>query len=100
MENAPMSAHKTSSLTVTLPSDREIVLTREFDAPRSLVFEALGKSEHLRHWWGQKDSTVSVCEVDFRPDGAWRIVEHAADGNDYGFRGEVRATEPPERIVQ
>ena len=87
-------------LTVTTPSDREIVLSREFDAPRALVFEALSKPEHLRHWWGQADSTLVHCEVDFRPGGRWRFVERDKDGQEWGFRGEVREIVPPERIVQ
>jgi uncharacterized protein YndB with AHSA1/START domain len=95
-----MVTHNSPRLTVSLPSPREITLTREFQAPRELVFEAFSKAEHLAHWWGQKDSTLAVCEMDFRPGGAWRLVEHAADGNEYAFRGEVREIVPPERIVQ
>ena len=95
-----MVTHNSPRLTVSLPSPREITLTREFQAPRELVFEAFSKAEHLAHWWGQKDSTLAVCEMDFRPGGAWRFVERAADGNEYGFRGEVREIVPPERIVQ
>ena len=87
-------------LTVTTPSDLEIVLTREFDAPRALVFEALSKPEHLRHWWGQAGSTLTHCEMDFRPGGKWRFVERDKDGQEWGFRGEVREIVPPERIVQ
>ena len=87
-------------LTVTTPSDLEIVLTREFDAPRALVFEALSQPEHLRHWWGQAASTLVHCEMDFRPGGTWRFVERDQDGQEWGFRGEVREIVPPERIVQ
>jgi len=89
-----------NTLTVTVPSDLEIVLTREFDAPRALVFEALSKAEHLRHWWGQAGSTIVHCELDFRPGGAWRFVERDKQGQEWGFRGEVREVVPPERIVQ
>jgi uncharacterized protein YndB with AHSA1/START domain len=94
-----MPTTNSSTLTVTLPSDREIVLTREFDAPRDLVFEAFSKAEHMVHWWGPKGSTMQVSEMDFRPGGAWRFVERAADGNDYGFRGQYRDIVRPERIV-
>jgi uncharacterized protein YndB with AHSA1/START domain len=94
-----MPTTNSSTLTVTLPSDREIVLTREFDAPRDLVFEAFSKAEHMAHWWGPKGSTMQVSEMDFRPGGAWRFVERAADGNAYGFRGEYRDIVRPERIV-
>jgi uncharacterized protein YndB with AHSA1/START domain len=88
-----------NTVTVSLPSDHEISLSRDFDAPRELVFEAFSKPEHVARWWGQKDSTLPVCEMDFRPGGAWRFVEHAADGNDYGFRGEYRDIVRPERIT-
>jgi uncharacterized protein YndB with AHSA1/START domain len=89
-----------NTLTVTTPSDLEIVLTREFDAPRALVFEALSKPEHLRNWWGQAASTLTLCEMDFRPGGKWRCVERDKDGQEFAFRGEVREIKRPERIVQ
>jgi uncharacterized protein YndB with AHSA1/START domain len=95
-----MVANNGSALTVTLPSDREIVLSRVFDAPRELVFEACSKPEHLARWWGQSGSTLVLCEMDFRPGGAWRFVERDASGNEWGFRGEIRDIAPPERVVQ
>src|SRR5215216_3908549 len=95
-----MVAPNSSTLTVSLPSDREIVLAREFDAPRELVFQALSKPEHLSHWWGQQGSTLAGGEMDFRPGGVWRIVERDANGQEWGFHGEVREIVPPERIVQ
>jgi uncharacterized protein YndB with AHSA1/START domain len=88
------------TLTVTLPSDLEIQLTRDFDAPRELVFEAFSKPEHLTNWWGPAGSTATLCELDFRPGGAWRIVERDADGSEWGFHGEIREIVRPERIVQ
>jgi uncharacterized protein YndB with AHSA1/START domain len=95
-----MTTSNRNQMTVTLPSDREIVLTREFAAPRDLVFEAYSSAEHLKHWWGQAASTITVCELDFRPGGAWRMVERDANGDEYAFRGEVREVARPERIVQ
>ena len=95
-----MAVKNNSSMTVTLPSDCEIVLTREIDAPRDLVFEAYSKADHLKHWWGRMGSTLPVCEMDFRPGGAWRFVERDATGNEWGFRGEYRDILRPERIVQ
>jgi uncharacterized protein YndB with AHSA1/START domain len=95
-----MVANNSSALKVSVVSDLEIVLTREFDAPRDLVFEAFSKPEHVTHWWGRKDSTLPVCEMEFRPGGTWRYVERAADGNEYGFRGEYREIVRPERIVK
>ncbi len=88
-----------TTLTLTLPSDREIAMTRVFDAPRELVFEAHTSCEHTRRWWGQRNSTMSVCEMDFRPGGSWRFVLRDTDGNEFGFRGEFREIVPPERIV-
>ncbi|MFE9688566.1 SRPBCC family protein [Micromonospora sp. NPDC005806] len=85
-------------LTVTLPSDLEIKMVRVFDAPRELVFEAHAKSEHLKHWWGRGNPVD--CEMDFRPGGTYRFIEHAPDGQQYAFRGEYREIQVPERIVQ
>ncbi len=89
-----------ASLIVTLPSDREIVMTRVFDAPRRLVFEAHTKPEHVKRWWGPRRLTMVVCEMDFRPGGAWRFVHRGPDGQEYGFRGVYREIVAPERIVQ
>ena len=88
------------TLRVSTPSDRQIVLQRDFDAPRELIFETFSKAEHIKNWWGQKDSTLSLCEIDFRPGGKWRFVERDATGQEWAFRGEVREVVPPERIVQ
>ncbi|WP_410812615.1 SRPBCC family protein [Micromonospora sp. 067-2] len=85
-------------LVIDLPSDREITLTRSFDAPRELVFAAHTQAEHLKRWWG-RGNPLDV-EIDFREGGSYRFVEHAQDGNDYAFRGEFREIVVPERIVQ
>jgi uncharacterized protein YndB with AHSA1/START domain len=86
------------NLTVTLPSDLEIKMVRVFDAPRTLVFEAHAKCEHVKQWWGRGNPVD--CEMDFRPGGTYRFVEHAPDGEQYAFRGEYREIQAPERIVQ
>jgi uncharacterized protein YndB with AHSA1/START domain len=88
-----------SKLKVTTPSDKEITMSRVFDAPRDLVFEAHTSCEHLSHWWGPRKYGIVSCEVDFRPGGAWRIVHGGPDGEEYAFRGEYREIVPPERIV-
>lgn len=88
-----------STLMVTLPSDREIKMTRVFNAPRELVFEAHTKCEHLEKWWGQRGSPMSVCELDFRPGGKWRFVQKSPAGEEWGFRGEFREIVPPSTIV-
>ena len=86
-------------LKVTTPSDREIVMTRVFDAPRELVFEAHSSCEHMSNWWGPRQYEVTSCEIDFRPGGKWRMVHRGPDGEEYGFHGEYREIVPPERIV-
>jgi uncharacterized protein YndB with AHSA1/START domain len=94
-----MGASGSSQLKLTTPSDREIVMTRVFDAPRDLVFEAHSSCEHLSRWWGPRRYEVVGCEVDFRPGGKWRIVHRGPDGEEYGFHGEYREIVRPERIV-
>jgi uncharacterized protein YndB with AHSA1/START domain len=88
------------TFSATTPSDREIVLTRLFDAPRRLVFEAMTKPEHVRRWWGILDDahSVPVCEIDLCPGGAWRFVGRGPKG-EYGFHGVYREITPPERVV-
>ena len=93
-----MGESGSGKLSVTTPSDRQIVMTRIFDAPRDLVFEAHTSCEHLRNWWGPRRYEIASCEVDFRPGGRWRIV-HRGEGEEHGFRGEFREIVPPERIV-
>ena len=94
-----MGGSGSHQLTVATPSDREIVMTRVFDAPRDLVFEAHTSCEHMSQWWGPRRYEIASCEMDFRPGGAWRIVHRGADGDEHGFRGEFREIVRPERIV-
>jgi uncharacterized protein YndB with AHSA1/START domain len=84
----------------TTPSDREIVMTRVFDAPRRLVFEAWTNPEHLPHWMlGPEGWTMPVCEIDLRPGGAWHFVWRRSDGTEMGMRGVYREITPPKRLV-
>ena len=85
---------------VTTPSDREIRLTRLFDAPRALVFEAMTKPEHVKQWWGclGEGYSVPVCEIDLRPGGKWRFANRHPHGEAV-FYGEYREIVPPERLV-
>jgi uncharacterized protein YndB with AHSA1/START domain len=94
-----MAVNEQSKLTVELPSDTEIVMKRTFDAPRHLVFDAFTKPEHVAHWWGPRGTTLSVCTLDARPGGRWRMVIRDANGDENGFGGEVREVRPPERFV-
>lgn len=89
------------SFTVTTPSDCEIRMTRLFDAPRALVFEAMTKPEHIKHWWGNlgEGYSVPVCEVDLRVGGKWRFVNRTPSGESAVFYGEYREVAPPDRVV-
>jgi uncharacterized protein YndB with AHSA1/START domain len=93
------TAHR-DALDVSTPSDREIRLTRVFDAPRDLVFEAMTKPEHVARWWGQLGDgySVPVCEIDLRPGGAWRFVNRHPQG-DVTFFGEYAEIAAPSRLV-
>lgn len=91
-------AAKTNELKVTLPSDLEIQLVREFDAPARLVFEASTKPEYVKQWWGPHGTSLSVCEIDFRVGGEWRYVVRNQDGSEAPFRGVYREIVAPERV--
>jgi uncharacterized protein YndB with AHSA1/START domain len=94
-----MGGSGSNELTVTTSSDREIVMTRVFDAPRDLVFEAMSSCEHMSNWWGPRKYAFASCEMDFRPGGTWRIVHRGPDGEEFGFHGEFREIVRPERIT-
>jgi uncharacterized protein YndB with AHSA1/START domain len=86
-------------LKLSTPSDREIRMTREFDAPRDLVFEAHTSCEHLKNWWGPRGYEIASCEVDFRPGGKWSVVHRGPEGGEDHFYGEYRDIVRPEKIV-
>lgn len=92
-------ATRHGSATVTLPSDTEILITRSFEAPRLLVWEALTTPRHLLRWWGPNFCPLVACEVDLRVGGSWRYLARDADGNELGWHGVYREIEPPVRIV-
>lgn len=84
---------------VIIPPRQKLVLTRVFDAPRSLVFNALTKPEMLERWLEPRGSSLVVCEIDFRVGGAFRFVWRRPDRNDVVMRGVYREIVPPERLV-
>ena len=88
-----------SATTVTLPSDTEILITREFDAPRDVVFKAWLDPELVSQWWGPRAYETIVDKMEVRPGGKWRFRNVGADG-EHAFRGEYREIVTPERIVQ
>jgi uncharacterized protein YndB with AHSA1/START domain len=91
---------QTRKATVTTPTEREIHIEREFDAPRDRVFALYTDPQHIPDWWGPRGTTAEVDVMDVRAGGSWRFVIHDADGTQTGFRGTYREVTPPERIVQ
>lgn len=93
-------ANHIGPVTITTPGDRQIVITRTFDAPRALVFEAWTKVEHVTHWWDPSGMPLAVCEIDLRPNGAFRWVNRGPDGGEgHSFSGTYREIVPPEKLV-
>ena len=80
-------------------SDREIIISRIFDAPRELVWEAWTNPEHVLHWWGPNGFTTTIKQMDFRVGGVWEHVMHGPDGTDYPNGSVFREIVEPERIV-
>ena len=94
------TANKVGTTTFTTPSDREVAMSRVFDAPRRLVWEAHTSPKHLPQWMlGPPGWTMPVCEIDLRPGGAWRFVWRKSDGEEMEMRGIYREVKPPERLV-
>jgi uncharacterized protein YndB with AHSA1/START domain len=94
------SAANQDSYQVTTPSECEIKLTRLFDAPKQLVFEAMTKPEHVKRWWGclGVGYSVPVCEIDLRQGGKWRFVNRHPKG-EAAFHGEYLEISPHDRLV-
>jgi len=82
------------------PKTQDIVVTREFEAPRELVFKVLTDPTLIPQWWGPRQYTTTVDKMDVRPGGRWRFVQQDGSGNEYAFHGVYHAVVPPERIVQ
>ncbi len=87
------------SATVTLPADDQILITREFDAPKHLVYRAWTTPELVKRWWSAKRGEVTLAEIDLRVGGTWRYVMVADGGFEVGFHGEYREIVPNERLV-
>lgn len=97
MTDSKQQAH---TAVLTTPTDREIHVERVFDAPRELVFATYTDPGLIPEWWGPRDTTAVVDQMDVRPGGSWRFVISRADGSETAFRGSYREITPPERIVQ
>jgi len=87
------------SATVTLPADNQILITREFDAPKELVYKAWTTPELVKRWWNAKRGEVTVAEIDLRVGGRWRYVMRADNDFEVAFHGEFSEIVPNERIV-
>ena len=83
----------------TAPKDRVLVMTRIFDAPRSLVFKVWTEPRHLVCWWGPRGYTTPVCEMDVRPGAAYRLLMRSAEGQEVWWHGVFREIVEPERLV-
>ena len=94
-----MAVASSRTATVTLPTDEQILITREFDAPKHLVYEAFTTPELVRRWWTAKRGEMTACEIDLRVGGAWRYAMVTPDGMEVAFHGEYREIVPDERIV-
>ena len=94
-----MAVTSSGTATVTLPTDQQILITREFDAPKHLVYKAWTTPELVKRWWSGHQGTMTVVEIDLRVGGTWRYVMVASGGYEVAFHGEYREIVPDERIV-
>ena len=94
-----MAAVSSGTATVTLPTDEQILITREFDAPKHLVYKAWTTPELVQRWWSGRRGAVTLAEIDLRVGGQWRYVMTANGGFEVAFHGEFREIVPNERIV-
>jgi uncharacterized protein YndB with AHSA1/START domain len=94
-----MTATRSNAAKVTLPTDDQILITREFGAPRHLVYQAWTTPELVKRWWSGQRGRVTIAEIDLRVGGTWRYVMTANAGFEVGFHGGYREIVPDERIV-
>jgi uncharacterized protein YndB with AHSA1/START domain len=94
-----MAVTSSGTATVTLPTDEQILITREFDAPKHLVYRAWTTPELVRRWWTARRGEMTTCEIDLRVGGTWRYVMVADGGMEVAFHGEYREIVPDERLV-
>jgi uncharacterized protein YndB with AHSA1/START domain len=92
-------AVSSGTATVTLPSDTEILITREFDAPRHLVYKAWTTPELVKRWWSGRQGEMTLAEIDLRVGGRWRYVMMTSGGDEIAFNGEYREIVENERLV-
>jgi uncharacterized protein YndB with AHSA1/START domain len=93
------AATSSGTATVTLPTDEQILITREFAAPRHLVYKAWTTPELVKRWWSGERGKMTIAEIDLRVGGKWRYAMVAQGGFEVAFHGEYREIVPEERIV-
>jgi uncharacterized protein YndB with AHSA1/START domain len=94
-----MAVTSSGTATVTLPTDEQILITREFDAPKHLVYKAWTTPELVKRWWHANRGEMTIAEIDLRVGGMWRYVSVTPAGFEVGFHGEFREVVPNERLV-
>ena len=94
-----MAVTSSQTATVTLPTDEQILITREFDAPKHLVWQAFTTPELVKRWWNAKRGEMTVADIDLRVGGKWRYAMVTDDGIEVAFHGEYREIVPGDRIV-
>ena len=94
-----MAVTSSGTATVTMPTDTQILITREFDAPKHLVYRAWTTPELVKRWWHANRGEVTLAEIDLRVGGRWRYVSRSDDGLEVAFHGEYREIVPNERLV-
>ena len=87
------------SAKLTFPSDTQILITRDFAAPKHLVYRTVTEPELVKRWWNAKRGKVTTCEIDLREGGSWRYVMETPDGFEVAFHGEYKEIVPNERAV-
>ncbi len=93
-----MTQHNKTTITAE-PGKQEILITREFDAPRELVFKAFTDPQLIPQWWGPRNLSTEVDKLDLRPGGQWRFINRDAQGNEYAFHGVYHEVLAPQRII-
>jgi uncharacterized protein YndB with AHSA1/START domain len=90
----------TGAAMFSVPSDREVIITRIFEAPRELIFKAYTDPVLIPKWWGPRGFSTRVDKMEVGPGGVWRFVQRGQDGKEYAFNGVFREILPPERLIQ
>lgn len=100
MSTTDRSTQDAQKATISYPADNELIIRRDFQAPRELVFAAISQPEHVREWYGMSADGMLVCEIDFRVGGKWHyVLAGPPNEEDASFSGEYLEIEPPERVV-